>query len=214
MTTTRNNFTTNIPSQTTSRPKDKTLAAYADWISKHDWDVFGTLTFAPGHKRNIDVSNKHWSSYWNKLDRLVCGQTGNRVERAAFTQFGSLGQNPHIHFLAKSPINTKEFCVYLNALWSAECADAAPPASNHIMPLLDSRRATDYLLHDFSRIGSETFNHKLTYLNSANAKTHICTDAADRLKAATKGIWLVKAQLAFDEHVKSGSAHYNRRHAH
>jgi hypothetical protein len=82
-------------------------------IAEHDWNVFGTLNFAPGHKVTGDESKRLWRRFWNKADRLAYGTScsyGYRIERAVFTQYGALGDNAHIHFLAKSPIEPAKFC--------------------------------------------------------------------------------------------------------
>lgn len=207
---------TQSPAQ--SHFKAQTLAAYQDWISRHDWDVFGTLNFVPNRKPHIDTAQKQWSYFWNKVDRLAYGQTGvqsgARVERVVCNQFGSLGENPHIHFLAKSPINTDDFCVYLNALWAATSPEAAPPNSNEIYPVLKVNRASGYSLHEYWKLGSETFNDRLTCLNTDKTPPKPRLDAADRLKIAGKEIWLTRARLALPNHIENAQARYNKRHAH
>jgi len=201
---------------------DKAYTAYKDWIVEHNWDVFGTLNFKPKLKPNIDVAQKQWSSVWNKLDQLIYGRTGvsngMRVERFVFTQFGSQNDNPHIHFLAKSPINTKDFCVNLNALWKTEFPAAAAPVCNEILPLIHDESAAKYSLHEYWRNNSETFNAQLSHLSEKHAQVR--TDAVDRLKRSSKQLWRIQAELAFPNHNRLAKArfkqhvakpHYNKR---
>ena len=205
----------------------RTLAAYEEWTEKHGWDVFGTLTFIPNRKPHIDTAQKHWSRLWQKVDQLTYGQTavrsGARVERHVCTQSGSQKDNLHLHFLAKSPIkDINFFCICLNALWADTATVAAPPKSNEIYPVLSVKRASDYLYHEYWKLGSETFNDRLTYLNIEEIILKPRDDAADRLKAAASGVWLTKAQLALPEHIETAKARYeakapasyNKRHAH
>lgn len=189
---------------------DNTYGAYKDWIVEHEWDVFGTLNFKPKGKPNVDVAQKQWSSVWNKLDRLIYGQRGvrkgMRVQRFVFTQFGSQEDNPHIHFLAKSPINTKDFCVHLNALWKTEFPAAAAPVCNEILPLIHVESAAKYLLHEYWRENSATFNAQLTHLS--NTQGQVRTDAVDNLKRSSKQLWRIQAELAFPGHAKQAKTRF------
>ena len=208
-----------MPCQATSCANDRTLEAYEKWTVEHDWDIFGTLTFIPNRKPHIDTAQKHWSRFWHKVDQLTFGQmavrSGARVERAVCTHSGRLDDNPHIHFVAKSPIkDINSFCVCLNALWAATALESAPPDNNAICPALNVKQVGEYLYHEFWKMGSETFNGQLTYLNIDRIELAPRLDAANRLKVACKTTWLTKAQQALPNHIKNAQALYIKRHAH
>lgn len=196
------------------RTKAEDYAAWVDWVAEHDWNVFGTLNFVTGHKVAGDEAKRLWRRFWNKADRLVYGTScnyGYRIERAVFTQYGALGDNAHIHFLAKSPSDPAELCIGLNALWRKMTDCAAHPINNEILPIISKRAASEYVLHDFWLSGSETFNHTISHLNPANTQAH--PQAYDRLTQATDGIWLARARLAFDEHMATAQARYEQRNS-
>lgn len=188
--------------------------AWVDWVAEHDWNVFGTLNFVSGHKVTGDEAKRLWCRFWNKADRLLYGTScsyGYRIDRAVFTQYGALGDNAHIHFLARSPIEPVQFCTGLNALWRTTTDCAAHPKNNEILPIFSKRDATEYALHDFWLSGSETFNHTLSHLNPENTQAHV--QAANRLNQAANGIWLARARLAFDDHMAAAQARYERRNS-
>lgn len=197
------------------RKTAENYAEWVDWIAEHDWNVFGTLNFAPGHKVDGDDAKRLWRRFWNKADRLLIGRQssfhGNRIDRAIFIQHGSTGDNAHIHFLAHSPIDPSEFCVGMNALWRTMTECAAHPRNNEILPIFSKREASEYALHEFWLSGTETFYHALSHINHKAIKAH--EQASDRLNQASNGIWLARAQLAYDEHKANAQARYEQRHS-
>ena len=197
--------------------------AWVDWTDAYDWTVCGTLNFAPHKKRYGDEAQRLWRRFWNKADRLVYGNSskhGLRIERAVFKHYGADGENPHIHFLAKPPIDPVEFCVTLNALWRATTDCAAHPISNEILPLICKHDASEYMLHEHWKLDSRTFNGELSHMNFEHKLPHLKnndimahTQAHDRLIKATHGTWLTRARLAFAAHLASAPARYRRRHS-
>ncbi len=191
----------------------RTLAAYEKWTVGHDWDVFGTLNFIPNRKPHIDTAQKHWSRFWQKVDQLTYGQTavrsGARVERIVCTQFGKMKDNPHLHFVAKSPIEDIDvFCACLNALWAATATVAAPPKSNEIYPIFSVKRTGGYLFHEYKQIDSQTFNDRFTYLNTKEIILKPRADTIDRLKSAASTKLLTAAQAALPTHIENAKARH------
>lgn len=194
------------------RKTAENYAEWVNWIAAHDWNVCGTLNFAPGHKLTGSEAQRVMSTFWNKADRLMYGGFSKyRVERMVFSHGGALGDNTHAQFLAKAPFDPKAFCIGLNALWASMNICTAPPVSNEILPIFSVRKSTEYALHEFWLTGTETFNHALSHLNPLGSTAH--EQAQDRLKQATSSIWLARAQLAFDDHMAAAQARYEQRNS-
>jgi hypothetical protein len=186
------------------------------WTASYDWDVFGTLTFAPGRKLRSDIAEKYWSRFWNDVDRAAFGKNaGYRVPRMVFAQYGALGDNPHIHFLAKAPIHKQKFCIYLNAIWAGIDQSTSPPSGNEILPVLDVERASEYAWHEYWRNGPDTMHAGLSHLNDQRRDgTGLVTphlQAERRLAELANGVWLKKAQQAFVAHVLIAQDRYQKR---
>lgn len=111
---------------------------WAKWASQYEWDICGTLNFATGRKVGIEEAQRRWAQFWGKVDRICYGQSRSRqqrISRFVFTHGGGNGDNIHSHFLTRSPGDTREFCILLNALWSGlEGAGAAVAEQNEILP--------------------------------------------------------------------------------
>jgi hypothetical protein len=198
---------------------DRNYAAWVDWVSEGGWDVCGTLNFAKGRKLYGSEADKVFRAFWKAADRLAYGQNGYGIERRVFTHHGAIGDNKHLHFVAKAPFEPEEFCIRLNALYASFHTHTAPPADNEILPIISKRHACGYALHDFWKIESETFNHELSRDNARHEQSQLRDqpitphpDAAARFKKATSSIWTLRARMAFDDHVKLAAARYERRH--
>lgn len=188
--------------------------AWETWINSEDWDIFGTLNFASLHHlartdRN-DVCGKIWRSFFSEADRALYGQQRMqqmRFDRAVFVQYGAIGVNPHVHFLAKSPIQVDQFCILLNALWASMFDFAANPVSNHITPVVQQARTVDYGLHEFHKLTSDTYDYRLSTTGNIGMHQSVRTDAADRLKHRTKPTYLLQAQIAYPVHLQAVKRH-------
>lgn len=189
----------------------KNSAAWVEWITEHDWNVFGTFKFSPKLKAmHPDQAQRSWSKFFNKLDRLAYGQTGNRVERAVFEHYGVWGDNAHIHVLAKLPFDAKLGCVMMNALWRTEIANAAPPKINEITPIICASSAANYGLREEWKLDTETYSHKLSHLNQPGALSHL--KARPRMMKAAEWRWLEEANSVLPKHIAAAEERYKRRH--
>ena len=125
---------------------------WCDWTSSFEWNICGTLTFSVNQKPSLTEAQRYWSSFWHKIDQLCYGRSYKNhyhVPRFVYTHQGSGGENPHIHFLAFTPCDTREFCILLNAIWAGMTnAGAAVPHQNEILPVRSKEAASRYLQHE------------------------------------------------------------------
>jgi hypothetical protein len=192
--------------------------AWADWINTQQWDVFGTLNFASlhhiGKADKDDICGKMWRSYFGAIDRAVYGhqrQQQSRFDRAVLVQYGSNGNYPHVHFLAKSPLPAEKFCIFLNAAWASMYSSSARPTSNEITPIIEQARTTGYVLHEMNKLGGQTYDYRLSNLNSPALQISVRDDAAERLKQLTTTTNRLKATIEFPNHVQAAQARMNKR---
>jgi hypothetical protein len=192
--------------------------AWEQWINAEQWDVFGTLNFASlhhiGRADRDDVCGKMWRSYFGAVDRALYGQQRKgqqRFDRAVFIQFGSIGNYPHVHFLAKSPLPTQQFCILLNAAWASMFSASARPSSNEITPIFKQARTTGYGLHEFSSLGSTTYDYRLSNISPPALHPSVRGDAAERLKRLTTTANRLQAKIAYPNHVQAAQARMDRR---
>jgi len=192
--------------------------AWGKWINTHQWDVFGTLCFSSfrhiGKADRDDVCGKVWRSYFNSLDRAIYGKQKSiqsRFNRVVFVQYGTNNDNPHVHFLAKSPIAKEEFCIQLNAIWSSMFEVSAQPATNEITPIIRQSGTTGYGLHEFYRQDSNTIDLRLS--NTIEPAQHVCVrdDAAFRLKQMATEKNNLAAKNAFPRHIQAVEARIGKR---
>lgn len=198
--------------------KQQQRDAWEQWINAEQWDVFGTLNFASlhhiGRADRDDVCGKMWRSYFGAVDRALYGQQriGQlRFDRAVFVQYGSNGDYPHIHFLAKSPLPAQQFCILLNAAWASMYRASARPTSNEITPIIEQARTTGYGLHEFSQLGSATYDYRLSHLSPRALHPWVRDDAVERLKRLSKPPNRLQAKLAYPNHVQAAQARMDRR---
>lgn len=190
--------------------------AWEAWMEAYDWDIYATLTFGrlyllKGNK--TDAAAKLWRSCLNTLDHTLYGKSRScqrRFDRVVFRHFGDTATNPHIHILAKSPIDTNEFCIALNAIWASKFDAAASPISNSIAPLITTKGATGYSQHEEFRQDLGSFDGRLTYINSGQQHS-VRTDALEKLHAKATENNLLKARLALPQHIATTQKNFTRR---
>lgn len=189
----------------------KISAAYVDWVIGYEWNVFGTVKFAPNRNRiHPDQARKEWGKFWNRLDRLTYGQTGNRIERAVFEHYGANGDDAHLHFLVRMPIEPKFGCVAMNALWRSMFAHAAPPSMNEITPIISPSAAANYGLREEWKLDGDTLNLDLSHFSSTKAPPH--QHARQRLMQVPDDKWMGEAQNSLPKHMLAAAERYKQRH--
>ncbi|MGY6549455.1 MAG: hypothetical protein ACXIU7_10695 [Roseinatronobacter sp.] len=192
--------------------------AWANWINAEQWDVFGTLNFKSlNHIRRADrddVCGKMWRSYFGAIDRALYGQQRKRqcrFSRVVLVQYGSNGDYPHVHFLAKSPLPIEKFCILLNAAWASMYSASAPPTSNEITPIIEKTRTTGYVLHEMKKLGGETYDYRLSNTNKSSLLPSVRDDAEERLRQLSTTTNRIKAIFEFPNHIQAAQARMDKR---
>ena len=188
---------------------------WCDWTSSFEWNICGTLTFSVNQKPSLAEAQRYWSSFWHKIDRLCFGRSYKNhyhVPRFVYTHQGSGGENPHIHFLAFTPCDTREFCILLNAIWAGMTnAGAAVPHQNEILPVRSKEAASLYLQHEDIGYDMSGFNEALTHLHQAHAELR--GDALKRLASEATSKNVQAAIAAYDMHLERAELRHRRRNA-
>lgn len=174
--------------------------SYINWQKSCNYNVFGTLTFAVGRPVYLEQAMRSWFLFWSKMDRLTCwtinGQQ-TRIPRHVFVHRGAVGDNLHIHFLARVPHNVEDFCVRMNAIWSDLNASHAIPDQNDVTELQSTTGGAIYTLHEDHGDSVESFQPEL----SSSADPVFRDDAIARLTSAVKRSELLdEARTAYPRH--------------
>ena len=184
---------------------------WVDWIAEHDWNVFGTLKFAPSRKApHPNQARKSWGKFFHRMDRLTYGQTGNRIQRAVFEHYGECGGDAHIHFLARFPLDTNFGCITMNALWRSMNQNAAPPIMNEITPIICASSAANYGLREEWKLDSDTLNLNLSHFDKPSTSPN--KHARQRLLQVADAHWLADAHGVLPQHIAAAEERYKRRH--
>jgi hypothetical protein len=142
---------------------------WTDGLADSGYDVAGTLKFYNGRTIGKSKAAALLGAYWHKVDRTLFGQASNKgygVERWCFSEYGSDGQNLHVHFIAKSPIAVRPCCAVLNALWANMDTTTADVEHNWITPIRDTRAAIGYATKDTRRLGTDFIGEKISHTNA------------------------------------------------
>lgn len=186
---------------------------WADWATSFEWNICGTLTFSVNQKPSLAEAQRYWSAFWHKIDRLCYGRScKNRyhVPRFVYTHEGHGGDNPHIHFLAFTPCDPREFCILLNAIWAdMKSAGAAVPHQNEILPVRSKIAASRYLQHEDIGYDMSGFNEALTHLPHVHSEWR--EDALERLASEATSENVQSAIAAYDQHVERAELRHRRR---
>ena len=187
--------------------------AWIKWPLHYEWNIFGTLTFAIDSKPSHEVAQRQFAIFWNKVDRLCFGKSHadqKRVPRFVCTHRGKNDDNPHIHFLAHTTTDPKDFCILLNAIWSGVNAATATAAENEILPLFSAFHASSYLTHEDRGYQASSWNEKLSHL--PDERSGFRSDAVAKLNlAANRFDHLTDAREAYAPQLLAAKQRYIRR---
>ena len=95
-------------------------AAWQREIEQGNYDVVGVLKFNRGTAISNGTAEALFGAYWHKLDRMLFGHDADKgmcVERWCFAEGGELGDNTHLHFVARAPFDAHLFCAVAAATW-------------------------------------------------------------------------------------------------
>jgi hypothetical protein len=95
-------------------------AAWQRELEQGNYDVVGVLKFNRGTAISSSTAEALFGAYWHKLDRMLFGRAADKgmcVERWCFGEGGELGDNTHLHFVARAPFDTHLFCAVAAATW-------------------------------------------------------------------------------------------------
>ena len=154
--------------------------AWSDWANCHDWNIFGTITFADGSRISHENATRKWSRFLNEVDITLFGQgkkIQKRMNRYVFAHMGANGDNIHCHFLAQIDGDLKSTCIMLNDIWSKDAQKAQPwkqynasPIHNEFLPIRTKEAATKYVHHEDKDGQMIGFREVLTNLNDYTAE--------------------------------------------
>lgn len=135
------------------------------YLLGRDWNVFGTMKFQPVRRISNSEAHMQLRYFWNKLDRVIYGkaaEAGCRVNRWCFSHAGSHSDNYHLHFVAKAPIQTLEFCALANTLWAKTSPETAGIDQNWITPVLYPDRVAGYVTREVWKLGPASFDTQIS----------------------------------------------------
>ena len=107
--------------------------------------------------------------FWNKVDRYYFGNKSHRnnikVKRMCFLQKGYSNQNIHFHFVAIAPNNETDinFIKTLKRIWQYEVKESGYFSEFETIEIKEA--VTNYLTHEYYKLGSDTLNTTTTHLN-------------------------------------------------
>lgn len=181
-------------------------AAWEEAIKQIEPDVFGTLKFYDGTKVVPDAAKKLLSSYWLKMGRMLFGYASNKgaaINRLCFTEGGELGDNLHMHFVARAPIDTKSFCAILNGIWSKHSKLTASSKFNWITPICELDHVAHYVAKDTWYLKDDEIG---TSCSRLCAEDFDCSrlnteDMTKRIRNALSEQELLRAKLSVEEQI-------------
>lgn len=188
---------------------------------QYDWNIFGTLNFAVGKKPSHAAAQRQFAVFLSKVDELCFGKAPSnqrRVPRYVCTHRGGSGDNPHIHFLAFTTAEPKEFCILLNAIWSGMNEMTAAASENEILPVFSEFGAAKYLVHEDRGYQMTSWNDALSHLTNEHASYR--HDALARLHSIAnltntrnQKTYFSDAQNAFEPQLLAAKQRFIRRNS-
>ena len=141
--------------------------ALIKWLNGYEWNVFGTLNFK--YQINEIAAENALKYFWNKVDRYYFGNKSHRnnikVKRMCFLQKGYSNQNSHFHFVAITPNNETDinFIKTLKRIWQYEVKESGYFSEFETIEIKEA--VTNYLTHEYYKLGSDTLNTTTAHLN-------------------------------------------------
>lgn len=141
--------------------------AHIDWLATSNFDVFATLKYRNGYDISPRAAERILSIYLNKLDREHFGKkeirAGQRVLRHVYLHKGQSGKNTHFHIAFTSIGPVQRFCALAHWLWEDSFQETCGVTSQ-VTPVRSKEATAVYALHEFSRLGVDTFVHQLSHI--------------------------------------------------
>lgn len=140
--------------------------AHIDWLATSNFDIFATLKFRNGYDISPRAAERILSIYLNKLDREYFGKKeiriGHRVLRHVYLHKGQSGKNTHYHIGFQSMGPVLRFCALAHWLWDDSFRETCGVTSQ-VTPVRSKEAASVYALHEFNKLGADTFVHRLSH---------------------------------------------------
>ena len=95
-------------------------SAWKQEVEHSGYNTVGVLKFNKGTAISNSTASALYSAYWHKMDRMLFGRAADKgmcVERWCFAEGGEFGNNTHLHFVARAPMDTELFCTVASAVW-------------------------------------------------------------------------------------------------
>lgn len=148
--------------------KQQLHQAHIDWLASSNFDVFATLKFKNGYDISEPAAQRVLSIYLNTLDRTYYGKRdirlGNRITRFVYLHKGQSGKNTHFHIAFRTPRHPKRFCEIAHMLWASNFTETCGDTSQ-VTQVRSRTAASIYALHEYSKLGEQTFIGKLSHTN-------------------------------------------------
>ena len=140
--------------------------AHIVWLATSNFDVFATLKFRNGYDISPWTAQRILSIYLNKLDREHFGKkeirAGQRVLRHVYLHKGQSGKNTHFHIAFTSIGPVPRFCALAHWLWEDSFRETCGVTSQ-VTPVRSHLAASVYALHEFGKLGADTFLGELSH---------------------------------------------------
>ena len=141
---------------------NKIYKVTTSWIIKHQFQIFGSLSFK--EYINQSIRQKSLQHFWNRVDRHYFGSNRKkRIERICINHVGYSNTNLHFHFLARCPTfeDTQKFITVLNLIWF-EMKESGKYSKIELIN--DNVAVAKYIGHEIYKIGTDIINTETSYL--------------------------------------------------
>ena len=141
---------------------NKIYKVTTSWIIKHQFQIFGSLSFK--EYINQSIRQKSLQHFWNRVDSHYFGSNRKkRIERICINHVGYSNTNLHFHFLARCPIfeDIQKFNAVLNLIWF-EIKESGRYSK---IELINNHVAVaKYIGHEIYKLGTDIINTETSHL--------------------------------------------------